>query len=99
MKGKKIDNDTVRHVARLSRLTLSENEVGKFSSELSAILEYIDKLSELNTDNIEPTSHVVSNVKNVFREDRIIKSLSSEEALKNTPKRIQDFFGVPKIIE
>ena len=97
--SKIIDEGIVRKVAKLARLSLSSKDEKKFSDELSLILGYVEKLKEINTDNVEPTSHAVSNVKNVFRIDRTNASISVEEALKNSPKRIKDFFGVPKIIE
>lgn len=99
MKIQKIDEKIVKHVARLSRLSLSERDVLRFAEQLGAILDYINKLNEIDTDNVPPTSHTVSGVKNVFRKDAVKKSLEAEEVLKNAPKRIGDFFAVPKIIE
>lgn len=98
MKTKKIDKDLVRHVARLSRLSLSEEDLSKFASQLALILDYVNKLNEIDTKNVIPTSHALSSIKNVFREDKVKKSLTSDEALSNAPKRIDDFFGVPKVI-
>lgn len=94
----KISLEEVSHIARLARLHLSQEEKEKFSSQLSNILTYMEKLNELDTSNIEPTSHVIP-LKNVFREDRLEPSLSSEEALKNAPDRSDNFFRVPRIIE
>jgi len=99
MKNKKIDEKTVRHVARLSRLSLNDNDVTSFSHQLSEIISYIDKLNQIDTNSVEATSHAVSDVRNVFREDKVRPSLSREEALGNAPRRIRDFFGVPKVIE
>ena len=99
MASKKIDKNTVKHVARLSRLSLSDKDIKRFSEQLSAVLDYINKLNQVNTDNVSATSHAVASVKNVFREDRVKKSLEQEDALKNAPKKIGDFFGVPKVIE
>lgn len=98
MADKKISNSTVRQVAKLARLSFSDDELEKFKGELSDILNYINKLNELNTENVEPTSHAVSGMKNVYREDKERPSLTAEEALKNAPRRLKDFFGVPKVI-
>ena len=93
--AKKID---IEYVAHLARLTLDINEIATFSSQLDTILEYINKLNEVDTRNVLPTSHVLP-LKNVFREDVIKPSLTPEEALKNAPARQGDFFKVPRIIE
>ena len=93
-----IDEQQVRHVAMLSRLKLSDQEVATFSRELSDILQYVQKLSELDTDNVEPTAHAVP-VSNVFREDEVRPSLPLEKVLQNAPKASHDCFDVPKIIE
>ncbi len=99
MSKKIIDEKTVEHVARLSRLSLSGEDVKKFSEQLSLIVDYINKLNEIRTDDVQPTSHALSGVKNVFREDKVRGSLPLDEVLKNAPKKIKDFFGVPKVIE
>ena len=96
---KAIDKDTVLHVARLSRINLSDKEVESYRRELVSILDYINQLRELDTEGVPPTSHPLENLKNVFRKDAVKKSLPAEEALKNAPKRKGDFFSVPKIIE
>ena len=62
-------------------------------------MDYINKLNEIDTTHTRPTSHALSSVKNVFRNDKLNKSLKAEEALKNAPKKIDDYFGVPKVIE
>jgi aspartyl-tRNA(Asn)/glutamyl-tRNA(Gln) amidotransferase subunit C len=94
----KISLKEVSHIAHLARLELTEEELEKFSIQLSKILSYMDKLNELDTSNIEPTSHVIP-IKNVFRDDVVFPSLSSEEALRNSPERTGNFFRVPRIIE
>ncbi|MFH1791426.1 MAG: Asp-tRNA(Asn)/Glu-tRNA(Gln) amidotransferase subunit GatC [Candidatus Omnitrophota bacterium] len=94
-----IDKDIVRHVAKLARLSLTGDEIGRFSGQLSVILEYVNKLNELDVADTEPMSHAVRDVKDVFRKDEVRESLTAAEALKSAPKRIRDFFGVPKIIE
>jgi len=88
----------IEHVTLLARLELTEEEKGLFSKQLSSILEYINKLNELNTEGVEPTSHVVP-LKNVFREDESRLSLPKDRALENAPNKTDDFYKVPKIIE
>lgn len=92
-----ISRDDVEHVAWLARLALTEEDKEKFTKQLSQILEHAGKISELNTADVQPTSHPLP-VKNVFREDKNRPSLSQEEALSNAPKREKGGFVVPKII-
>jgi aspartyl-tRNA(Asn)/glutamyl-tRNA(Gln) amidotransferase subunit C len=99
MKNKKIDESVVRHIAKLSRLKLDEKELTKFSSQLEVILSYIDKLNEVDTSKVQPTSHAASSIENVFRKDELKPSLTPEEALKNAPKKTNGYFIVPKVIE
>jgi aspartyl-tRNA(Asn)/glutamyl-tRNA(Gln) amidotransferase subunit C len=98
MAGKKIDEAQVRKVAKLSRLELTDAEVQEFTGQLSAILDYVEKMNELNTDGIEPLAHCLP-VSNVFREDRVTESLGTEKTLANAPQRDGDFFKVPKILD
>ncbi len=88
----------VEYVAKLARLKLTDEEKEKYSKQLGDILNYINKLNEIDTSDIEPTSHVVS-VSNVFREDRVKPSLSRKEILSNAPEKEKGFFKVKKIIE
>ncbi|MCL4475269.1 MAG: Asp-tRNA(Asn)/Glu-tRNA(Gln) amidotransferase subunit GatC [Nitrospirae bacterium] len=88
----------VEHIAHLARLRLSEEEKEKFGVQLSSILTYVEKLNELDTSGVEPTSHVLA-IGNVMREDALRPSLSTDEALRNAPDRADDFYRVPKIIE
>jgi len=88
----------VRYAAALARLSFEEKEVVKLQAQLSQIIEYIAQLEELDTEDTLPTTHVLSSMKNVFREDEIKESLSTQEALKNAPSKKDDFFKVPKII-
>lgn len=94
----KIDEAQVRRVALLSRLELSDEEVAQFSTQLSAIVEYIEKLNELDTENVEPLAHCLP-VYNVFREDIPRPSLSNDAALSNAPQREDEYFKVPKILD
>lgn len=94
----KIDEAQVRHVAKLSRLDLTDDEVGRFSGDLSAIVEYIEKLNELDVEGVEPLAHCLP-IHNVFREDVVKESLSNEEALSNAPQRHDEYFKVPKVLD
>ena len=89
-----IDRDQVLHVARLARLRLSEDEVGRMSSELSSILDHIEKINELALDEVEPTSHVIQ-LENVLREDVPRPSLPRERALEQAPDAAESGFRVP----
>jgi aspartyl-tRNA(Asn)/glutamyl-tRNA(Gln) amidotransferase subunit C len=93
-----ISRDEVLHVARLSRLHLTDDEVERMRQQLDAILAYVDKLRELDVEGIEPTAHAVPLV-NVMRDDALVPSLSQEQALSNAPDRAEEFFRVPRIIE
>lgn len=98
-KNKTITEDTVRYVARLSRLELGDNDVVNFQDQLSGILDYIAQLNEVDTENTSPTTHVLPSMKNVFREDELKESLSPEEFLGNAPEKHENFFKVPRIIK
>jgi len=87
----------VEHIAELARLKFSEDELQNFTHQLNQILEYVEKLNELDSENIEPLSHPIEG-NNVFREDILKQSISREEALKNAPDSDNEFFKVPKVI-
>jgi aspartyl-tRNA(Asn)/glutamyl-tRNA(Gln) amidotransferase subunit C len=93
-----ISRNDVEHVARLSRLALSDAEIEKMREQLAAILAHIDTLRALDTEQVEPTSHAVP-MENVMREDEPRPSLPQEAMLANAPDRSADFFRVPRIIE
>jgi len=88
----------VKYIAKLARLALSSEEITLFGGQLSDILNYISKLNEVDTENIEPTSHVEP-LQNVEREDVVKPSLPIGEVLKNAPSKEGNFFKVPKVIE
>jgi len=88
----------IEQVALLARLKLSDEEKRLFSRQVGSIIDYIDKLNELDIKDIEPTAHVLP-VKNVFREDKLRSSLPREKALQNAPESNDNFYRVPKIIE
>ena len=96
--GQKIDRRQVKKVAKLSRLDLSEQQVTEFAGQLNAIVEYVEKLNELDTEGIEPLAHCLP-VYNRFRTDEIKESLGTEKTLANAPQQDGKFFKVPKILE
>jgi len=92
-----IDEKTVEYVAKLARLSVSDEESAKFLPQLNKIIKYVEKLNELDTEDVEPTYSVIP-MKNVFREDENKTSLSQSEAVSNAPTSQDGFFKVPKII-
>ena len=93
-----IQRKDVEHVARLARLALADAEIERMREQLNGILAYIEKLNELDTNDVEPTSHAVPLV-NVMRDDETGPCLPRDEALANAPDRAGEFFRVPRIIE
>lgn len=93
----KISKQEVEHVANLARLNLSENELETMTGQLDNILSYVDKLEQLDTSDVQPTTHVFS-VSNAFRDDEVVESLPQDEAVKNGPQQNGEFFQVPRII-
>jgi aspartyl-tRNA(Asn)/glutamyl-tRNA(Gln) amidotransferase subunit C len=87
----------VEHVASLAKLSFTEEEKKKLVSQLNEILHYMEQLNALDTENVEPLSHVIR-LGNVFREDDPRPSLDRDEALKNAPAKTDEFFRVPKVI-
>lgn len=94
----KISKDDVVNVAELARLEFKDEEVEIFTQQLGNILEYIEKLNELDTDKVEPTSHVLD-LSTPLRDDKVVKTLTIEEVLQNAPEAEDDFFVVPQVIE
>ena len=93
-----ISENDVKNIANLSRIHLSSEEIAAFTKDLENILQYVNKLSQLKLDNVEPTSHVLA-LKNVYREDKVIPSLPQKEALKIAVEQHKGSFKVPKVIE
>jgi aspartyl-tRNA(Asn)/glutamyl-tRNA(Gln) amidotransferase subunit C len=93
----KLTVEQVLHVAELARLELDPQAVEALAGQLATILDYVEKLSEVDTSEIEPTSHAIA-LTNAFREDRIHSHLAPQQALANAPSKEQGSFVVPKII-
>lgn len=89
-----ITRDEVLHVAKLARLALTEDEIAKFQEQLSAILEAVGKVAELDLSDVEPTAHPLA-LANVWAADEPRPSLPVEEALENAPDREGPYFRVP----
>lgn len=93
----KITADQVQHVARLARLRIDPEAMEKLASELATILTYVDKLNEVDTQGVPPTSHAIELI-NAFREDVVHAHLPREQALGNAPAQDEGSFVVPKVI-
>ncbi|MFC3885419.1 Asp-tRNA(Asn)/Glu-tRNA(Gln) amidotransferase subunit GatC [Bacillus songklensis] len=94
----RISIDQVKHVAHLARLAITEEEASMFQKQLDAIITYAEQLNELDTTNVEPTSHVLA-MKNVMREDEPKQGLPIEEVVKNAPDHKDGYIRVPSILE
>ena len=93
-----ISDETIEYVKILAKLELSEEEKEQAKTDIGRMLDYIDKLNELDTSGVEPLSHVFQ-VSNVFREDVVTNQNEREGILKNAPARKDDSFKVPKTVE
>ena len=94
----KITDKDIDYVARLSRVYIDDDAKARLASDMEAIIGFADKLSQLDTDGVEPEAHAIS-VSNVFRKDEIVPSYSRDELLKNAPEKDAGCFSVPKIVE
>ena len=86
----------VEHVAKLARLELTEEEKEKFTTQLGAVLEYVNQMNEVDTSDVEPMAHAID-FSNVMREDKVVYEQTKEELMKNAPYEEDGFFRVPKI--
>lgn len=93
-----ISKEQVHQVAHLARLKLNEQEAEQFTHQLNQILEFAAKLNELDTEHVEPTSHVLP-LSNVLRDDRVVPSIAREKALQNAPEQQDGMFKVPAVFE
>jgi len=92
-----VTKDDVKKIAELARLEYNDIELDNYTKEMNKVLEYVDKLNEINTKNVQPLSHPIEN-ENIFREDVLKESVSTEKALKNAPNKTLEHFKVPKVI-
>jgi aspartyl-tRNA(Asn)/glutamyl-tRNA(Gln) amidotransferase subunit C len=94
----KITKNDVLHVAKLAYLRFPENQIDRFTQQLNTILEYFERLQELDTTGVAPLTHAVQ-LNNAFRGDAVKESLTKEESLQNGPSTERNCFKVPKVIE
>lgn len=94
----RITEEQVRHVADLARLSITDEEAATYAKQLDAIITFAEQLNELDTENVEPTTHVLD-VKNVLREDVVKESLPIEKVLKNAPDHQDGQVKVPSVLE
>ena len=94
----KIDKNTINKIARLSRIKLDDKESEDYINDLNSILDWVEQLNEVNTENVEPLSNISSSIL-PQREDVSKDINSSEEILENAPDKLEGFFAVPKVVE
>ena len=93
----KIDKKTTLKIAKLTRLKIEDDEITELSSQLSSILDWVEQLNEVNTDNIEPLSNVsVSELP--LRKDKETNENKSDDVLSNAPEKLENYFVVPKVV-
>ena len=93
-----IDKDTVKHIAKLARISLDEKKINSLSKDLSSIMEFIEKLNELNTEKIVPLTSIINESLRT-RKDEVSDKKIRDQILKNSPEKNEEFFVVPKVIE
>jgi len=93
-----LSREEVRHVAQLARLDFSDEEEKRMAEEMSQILDYVEKLDELDTSGVPPMSHVLD-VTNVFRADEVKARIDQEQALEPAPESDDGYFQVPQVID
>ena len=93
-----IDKDTVKHIAKLARISLDEKKINSLSKDLSSIMKFIEKLNELNTEKIIPLTSII-NASLQSRKDEVLDGKIRDQILKNSPEKNEEFFVVPKVIE
>ena len=93
-----IDLKTITHISKLSRISVDEQKAEKLAGDLNSIFEFIEKLNELNTDNVEPLTSVAETTLK-FRSDEVKSENIREQIIKNSPEDNEDFFVVPKVVE
>ncbi|MEN8907146.1 MAG: Asp-tRNA(Asn)/Glu-tRNA(Gln) amidotransferase subunit GatC [Clostridiales bacterium] len=94
----KISEETIRNVASLARLKLSDSDIIKLKVDMENIISYVNKLDELDVSDVEPTAHIMS-VNNVLRDDKVKESYKRDQILENAPSEDEGCFKVPKIVE
>jgi len=93
-----IDLKTIKHISKLSRISVDEKKAEKLTGDLNSIFDFIEKLNELKTDNVKPLTSVVETTLKL-RTDEVVSKNLREQIIKNSPKENEDYFVVPKVIE
>ena len=93
-----IDLKTIKHISKLSRISVDEHKAEKLAGDLNSIFKFIEKLNELNTENVEPLTSVAATTLK-FRSDEVKNQNIREQIIKNSPEDNEDFFVVPKVVE
>ena len=93
-----IDKDTVKHIAKLARISLDEKKINSLSKDLSSIMKFIEKLNELNTEKTVPLTSII-NASLQSRKDEVLDGKIRDQILKNSPENNEEFFVVPKVVE
>ena len=93
-----IDLKTIKHISKLSRISVDEKKAEKLAGDLNSIFNFIEKLNKLNTDNVEPLTSVAETTLK-FRSDEVKNQNIREQIIKNSPEDNEDFFVVPKVVE
>jgi len=93
----KINDELVQHIAHLARLEFEGDELNEIKGDMSKIIGFMDKLSELDTEDVEPLIFMTDEV-NVLRDDKPERTLTSEDALRNAPKKDSDYFRISKVL-
>ena len=93
-----IDKDTVKHIAKLARISLDEKKISNLSKDLSSIMKFIEKLNELSTDKVTPLTSII-NASLKSRKDEVKDGKIRDQILKNSPEKNEEFFVVPKVLE
>ncbi len=93
-----IDLKTIKHISKLSRISVDDAKADKLAGDLNSIFDFIEKLNELNTDNVEPLTSVAETTLK-FRADEVKSENIRDQILKNSPEENEDFFVVPRVVE
>ena len=93
-----IDKDTVKHISKLARISLDEKKINNLSKDLSSIMNFIEKLNELNTDKTTPLTSII-NASLKSRKDEVKDGKIRDQILKNSPEKNEEFFVVPKVVD
>jgi aspartyl-tRNA(Asn)/glutamyl-tRNA(Gln) amidotransferase subunit C len=93
-----IDLKTIKHISKLSRISVDDEKAKKLAGDMNSIFDFIEKLNELNTDNVEPLTSVAETTLKL-RVDEVKSGNIREQVLKNSPDENEDFFVVPRVVE